>query len=1044
MPRLRAVQIAKPVTGRRGFRMTIFGTVAACLVFGATGVVFAETVPPTEIPDADRVFFDEKVQPILKSRCAKCHWSDAENLRGGLDLADRAGWQSGGDNGPAIVPGEPDESLLIQAVRGDGDVPAMPPKSAGGRLSDNEISILEDWVRRGAIDPRDASESPPSKPTTATWWSLQPLAETILVPAVDASFTDASFTNVAMNKAPISDIDRFVFARLIAAGLSPAPLADRATLIRRVSFDLTGLPPSFEETAAFVSDPSADAYERLVDRLLASPRYGERWGRHWLDVVHYGETHGYDKDQPRPNAWQYRDYVIRSFNADKPVEQFIQEQVAGDVLWPDTLDGHTAVGFLAAGPWDLIGHAELPESKTDGAIARMLDRDDMVANVMNTFCGLTLQCARCHHHKFDPVSQLDYYRSTAIVAAVDRADRRFDTSPTAGSMRRELLAKQQELRDSEADLLVQIRSAGGPEYARIEAELAKNRNGRSTDRAPEYGWHSAIEATQNVEKWVQVDLGAPQNLDRIELFACDDDFAGIGAGFGFPVRFRIEISDDETFSASPVVKIFDETGRDVPNPGIKPLSFSVAGHTARYVRVTATKLAHRSGDFICAISELRVLNSDNKNLAAAAAVSAIDSIEAAPRWRKSNLVDGIAPGLAATPVDISTLEQQLAAIVKERVPGELLNQRNTLLQKLAATSSDLEALPPQHVAFVATVHNGTGAFAGTGANGGKPRAIHVLQRGDIRQPGRAVEPGVPLLFGESGEFTIAEDRPEGERRVLLARWLTDRRHPLTWRVLANRVWQYHFGTGIVSTPNDFGRMGQFPSHPELLDWLAARLRSTGSIKDLHRQILMSRTYQQMSTVADDVAETASAIDGDNRLLWRQNRRKLEAEAIRDTVLLLAGKLREGRAGPGFRDFVIEKPEHSPHYRYDLADVNDPAIHRRSVYRMLVRSQPQPFMSALDCADPSQSVDRRNQSQSPLQAMALLNDRLMLVMANETAARILSLEQSPTEQVSRLFRESFGRLPTIEEQAELMKLRNSHGLAAVCRVIFNLNEFCYVD
>src|SRR5262249_51086287 len=385
---------------------------------------------------------------------------------------------------------------------------------------------------------------------------------------------------------------------------------------------------------------SINAYEELADRLLASPAYGERWARHWLDVVHYGDTHGYDKDQPRPNAWPYRDYVIRSLNADKPYARIVQEQVAGDVLFPGTVDGVTALGFIAAGPWDLIGHVELPETKIDGKVARHLDRDDMVANTINTFVSLTVQCAQCHNHKFDPIRQEDYYRLQADFAALDRADRPYYTDPAAARRTAELTAPRDGLKKRQQELEAAVAKAGGTELAELDRKIAA---GKPAVPRPEYGYHSAISPKQDAVKWVQVDLGRPAAVERVVLWGCHDTFNNIGAGFGFPVRFKVEVSDDPTFGAG-VALLADHTEADVPNPGVAAQPFPANGGKGRYVRVTATKLAPRQNDYIFALAELEVFDGAGKNLAAGAAVTALDTIEAPPRWRRTNLVDGYAPG----------------------------------------------------------------------------------------------------------------------------------------------------------------------------------------------------------------------------------------------------------------------------------------------------------------------------------------------------------------------------------------------------------------
>ncbi len=683
----------------------------------------------------------------------------------------------GGDGGPVIVPGKGDDSLVVQLTAGLEADRLMPPK--GERLTAVQVAILRAWIDQGAGWPGGESGD-----DARNWWSLRPLAR----PAVP--------TPPAADRAWVRNpIDAFVRAKLQEKGLilAPAPEADRRTLARRLYFDLIGLPPSPEEVEAFVADRAPDAYERLVDRLLSSPHHGERWARHWLDVVHYGDTHGYDKDQPRPNAWPYRDYVIRSFNADRPYGEFVRQQVAGDVLEPGSADGIIAMGFIAAGPWDLIGHAEVAETKTDGKIARHLDRDDMVSNTINTFVSLTIQCAQCHNHKFDPITQEDYYRLQAVFSALDRADR--------------------------------------PYYS--DAVTAHKAAGQA-------------------------------------------------------------------------------------KAGVHPAGLVYAG----------------------------------------------------------------------------------------------------------------------------TIHNGgKAAFRGTGPDGGKPRPIFVLRRGDVKSPGPEVGPGtLNLVASLPGTFELSTGHAEGERRAALARWLTDSRNGLAWRSIVNRVWQYHFGRGIVATPNDFGRMGQLPTHPELLDWLAVEFRDGGqSLKALHRMIVTSATYRQSS--AGNVA--AEAVDADNAYLWRMNRRKLEAEAIRDAALAVAGKLERSMYGPAFQDFVVEHPEHSPHYEYERHNLDDPKTFRRSVYRFLVRSRPQPFMTALDCADPSMQVDRRNETGSPLQALALYNNGFMLTMARYLAIRVDGAGDLG-EQAAFAWRLALGRSPTPVEQQALAEHAREYGLASACRVILNLNEFAFVD
>jgi hypothetical protein len=941
-----------------------------------------------------------------------------------------------------MVPGNPDESILVDYVTGTD--PEMPKN--GDPLPVEEVMALRAWIRAGAPWP-DGKVLEDRHVPDAQWWSFRPLVR----PAVPPS---ASPHAIIANP-----IDAFVVAKLQEKGLPQSPSADRRTLIRRLSFDLIGLPPSPQEIEAFVDDPDPDhiAYCRVVDRLLESPRYGERWARHWLDIVHYGESHGYDKDKPRPNAWPYRDYVIRAFNDDKPYRQFIEEQLAGDVVYPGSVDGIEALGFIAAGPWDFIGHAEVPEIKIDGKVARHLDRDDMVATAMGTFTSLTVSCAQCHNHKFDPISQRDYYQMQAVFAAVDRSDMSYDRDPAIAAERVALEKRSLELLQQQKEVHDRILALVGGELVPLDQRIADATVALNRSELPEFGYHSGIETRDDVIKWVQVDLGDSQQISALEYVACRDTFNNIGPGFGFPIRFKIEASDDSEFK-NEVVTLVDQTSADFPNPGVAPQrleGISNAGHEvrARYVRFTATKLANRlPDDFIFALAELAVYSSDGSNRTRGAAVSALDSIEAAPRWQRSNLVDGYFYGRPpAGPDELDELQNLREMLVRSRVDSETLAYRDRIKAEIVEVVAARNALPAPQAVYAGRVHTGSGAFTGTGGNGGKPRPIYILDRGNVTQPKDEVSPGALTCLSQlSGWFDLPKEHSEGDRRAALARWISDDRNPLTWRSIVNRVWQYHFGKGLVDTPNDLGRMGAEPTHPELLDWLAVDFRDGGqSLKKLHKLMVMSHTYRQRSSVAQrafdgDDSRSPQSIDADNRFLWRANRRRLEAEAVRDVVLHVSGRLDLRMGGPSFQDFVVQHPEHSPHYEYHLHDPGDPQTHRRSVYRFLVRSQPQPFMTTLDCADPSMRVDKRNESLSPLQALALLNNGMMVAMSKHCAERLEGEESVRSDQIEKLFDRSLGRKPTPEERAALEVYIENHGLANACRLVFNLNEFTFVD
>ncbi|MCZ6792869.1 MAG: DUF1553 domain-containing protein, partial [Planctomycetota bacterium] len=1009
----------------------------------------------------------------------------------------------------------------------------------------------------------------------------------------------------------------------------PSPEADRRTLVRRLFFDLLGLPPTPAEVESFVRDPSETAYETLVDRLLASPRHGERWARHWLDVVHYGDTHGFDKDKVRPNAWPYRDYVVRAFNEDRPYARFAGEQLAGDVLYPDDPDGIVATGFIAAGPWDFVGHVELREGTLDKDITRNLDRDDMVSTAMSTFASVTAHCARCHDHKFDPIPQEEYYALQAVFAGVDRADRPYDPDPDVHRRRVRLDAERRALAMEQARLGEVVRRLDDRELREMDERREGLRKELETLSGPvsrlpssSLGYHSSITDSPDVTKWVQVDLGRSVPLRRLILVPAHVEYGGHpGPGFGFPRRFRVEVSDDPGFSRRRLLA--DHTGVDFPDPGDTPVGIDARGETARYVRVTATRLWKRTGDWIFALSELVAL-SGGENVAEGKDVTALDSIESHPHWARQNLVDGFdsrsslrAPssklhngyhsaieagrdvtkwvqvdlgeerridGVRLVPamptdypdtpgfgfpvrwrLDVSNhpgfaerrtifdatgrdfpnpgnrppviwmretggikpraryvrvtasrlwkrrndhvfalaelevhsqgenaargrpvsaldsidagrwhrsylvdglgsrgelaqvsaalqeggrrevLEAQLAELEEARrrrvdslVDEETTRAMRRVASRLPEVDREIGALPPSHVVYAAASDfKRQGNF--TPAR--QPRPIHVLLRGKVHDKGPPAAPGaLSCLEGLEHRFEVDGER-EAPRRAAFARWLTRPENGLFWRSIVNRVWHFHFGRGIVDSPNDFGRMGVLPTHPELLDWLAVRFRDEGgSFKKLHRLIVTSSVYRQTSAGRD----AAAKLDGGNRFLWRMNRRRLEAEAVRDSVLLVSGAIDLKMGGPAVRHFVF-KDDHSPVYDYSRFDPRDQSGFRRSVYRFIVRSVPDPFMECLDSADPSILTPKRNVTLTATQALALLNNPFMVEQARRFADRLRrEVSGDLSLQVTRAHELALGRLPDREEEDILAAHARRHGLENVCRLLFNTNEFIFVD
>ena len=1006
-------------------RRTAF-ELAATLLLG-TGISATRAANP---PNAeDLAFFRERVAPILEKRCVSCH--GPVGPKGGLVLTSLEDVNKGGGLGPALVAGSAEQSLLIEKVSGDS--PEMPKKAEP--LSNEQVADLRRWIDRGAAWPEGLTLRDRHLEGVA-WWAFAPLVR----PAVPAVMT---------NDWARTPIDAFILAQLEKNGLHPSPEADRRVLIRRLTFDLHGLPPTPAEIDAFLADKAPDAYEKLVDRLLASPRYGERWGRHWLDVVHYGDTHGYDKDKRRDHAWPYRDYVISSLNADIPYRRFIQDQIAGDVLFPGEPASLIATGFVAAGPWDFVGHVELREGTVDKLKARLNDRDDMLANTMSTFQSMTVHCARCHDHKFDPIPQKDYYKLQAVFAGVDRGDRAYATREL-DLKQRELEARRQNLLDRHRTVLKTINEsvANHPELAKLDLRsnelqqklIANPKPAADLEHpSPTNGYHSDIHDKSETSTWVQVDLGKSEPISTIRLVpARPVDFPDT-PGFGFPARFKVEVSNDPEFDpkTAKLVETTDYVDTDATNDEPRAIRFEPI--SARYVRITAHRLWKRTDDYVFALAELEVI-ANEMNVARGKPVKSPESIESG-RWSRSALVDGfdsryrrpaMVTGAALerekTLAEMRRFKPERARLIDETIDPALRTERDRLAQELAAVDRSLKQLKPSEMVYALKPH--------------APRPIQLLKRGDVEQPGEAVDPGaLSCLPGLESDFSLSNAEDEGARRAALAGWLTSDRNVLTWRSIVNRVWHFHFGKGIVDTPNDFGRNGSKPTHPELLDWLAVEFLEHGqTFKDLHRLILRSAVYRQVSK-GD---KTAERIDADNRLLWRMNRARLDAESVRDSVLAISETLDSTMGGPGF-DLFKFKDDHSPIYDHTAPGVSDhPGVRRRTIYRFVVRSVPNPFLESLDCADPNINTPVRPTTITALQALALYNDPFIATQSREFASRLDREGGTLDGKIDSAYRLALGRLPRPDERQEILKYAKSYGLAAACHVLLNTNEFMFVD
>ena len=799
-------------------------------------------------------------------------------------------------------------------------------------------------------------------------------------------------------------VDSFINTKLKASGLKMSPPADRVTWLRRVSFDLIGLPPSPALVAAFLADKRSDAFARVVDELLVSPRYGERWAQHWLDVVRYADTHGFEVNTERPNAWPYRDYVIRAFNNDTPYDRFIREQIVGDALGEDA-----ATGFLLTASVLLPG--QIGADDVSKRLARQDSLDEIVVNLGQTFLGLSVGCARCHDHKFDPISARDYYAMQAFVAGVEYNDR--------------------ELRTPEAD-------ASRRESAQLKARIAEieNQLTRFTPLANSGAARPAVNARENTDRF------APVRAKR--------------------VRFTIK----ETNSLEPCLDELEVFAASGPN-----LALASAGTT-----VTASG-SNSSADR----HELRLVNDGNYGNSRSwmsnekgrgwvvLEFSAEHTIERVVwgRDREGKFADRLATDYVIEVADAAAAWRTVADATDRQkfdpsAPRVAPFSTKGLSPEEATQATTLNQAKTQLEARMKTGENTQKVFAGTFR---KPDDIRLLHRGDPEQP---KEPVAPAVLSALGELKLPLDTPEQERRRTLADWIANPQNPLTARVMVNRIWQGHFGIGLVETASDFGRSGLKPSHPELLDWLAAEfIRSGWSVKAMHRLVVLSAAYRQ-GAVAGGRVEGAkgskvealkrpparlqlfhSSIlppfnppthDSDNRLLTRFPARRLEAETIRDTMLAVSGQLDLKMYGRGYNLFA----QRGGLSGFKPVETFTGDGLRRMVYAHKVRREREAVFGAFDCPDAGQSTARRRESTTPIQALNLFNSRFTLDQAAAFAARVQTeVGDGFAPQITRAYQLAISRVPTPAELAEAEPVVRAHGLATLARALFNSNEFLFL-
>ena len=1064
------------ITGRVVVVMRLLGTIVISL---------CSIVAPTRAADdltAEQIeFFEDQIRPVLVEHCYECHAAESKTLRGGLRVDSRDLIRAGGDSGPAIVPGNVDESLLIEAIRYESY--EMPPE---GVLSEAIIADFVKWVEMGAPDPRDESaavmedEEIDFEIAREFWSFRQPERHAIPEPA------DTAWS--------WNDIDRFILASLEAADLTPVADADRTTLIRRASFDLIGLPPSPEEVAAFLADESPQAYQRLLDRLLAAPQFGERWGRHWLDIARYADSTGGGRSLLYGEAWRYRDYVISAFNQDKPFDQFVIEQVAGDLLpyanYQQGRDQLTATGFLVLGPSNY--------ENQDKEQLRMDVIDEQIDTVGRAFLGMTIGCARCHDHKFDPIPTTDYYalagifRSTRTLiddnvstwvkrplpvdeltqtrliehdAAIttlnaeiqrrqsvlqelksqlpmltmDDTDAEFTGSWTSSSSVKEYVGEGYQHADGpdaqaayrfelqhpgayevrvsysahgnrSPNALVRIEHVGGVEETRID----QTRTPPLEDLYVALG-HFEFEATATVTVSTEATEGAviADAVQLVPLFRVAATSGGqrvVADPASLPGvvvdNTQAELVGDwkeSTFTKSFVGAgyIHDErTGQgakqvvfraELPESGQYEVRLSYNGSSSRASRVPVT-VTFPGGEETVHVNQRMEPGVDglfsslgrfefNNDQTAVVTISnegvddgyvIVDAVQFLP---VSALVS------AATQRDAEESASNAMQILNQITETE--RELSTLNSELAVLGESAPAKPPTVLSVQDADEMGD---------------FHVCIRGSVKSPGDSVPRGFLTVAMTEEESGIAEDV---SGRVELAHWIASAENPLTARVAVNRIWHHLFGTGIVRTVDNFGSPGELPSHPELLDYLALRFSDEGwSVKSMIRQIMLSRTYR----LASDLHAEAEAVDPENRLLARQNRRRLDAEAIYDSLLSLSGRLDLTAGGNPVRDGTGSE------YGYRFDD------QRRAVYLPIFRNRLHDLFSVFDFPDPNLSTGRRNTSTLSTQALYLMNSPLVIEQSQLAAERLLAQADNDEERLELLYFRALGRSPTERERA----------------------------
>ena len=967
---MRMIHFCEDFAGRLRYGHTpypkeVLSWLVSCCCALATSTALAVDLPP---PANRPVDFVKDIQPLLHDTCLKCHGPEKQKNNYRVDVKSIA--LKGGDtHGVAIVPGRSAESPLIKFVAGLDEDMIMPPK--GERLTADQIGLLRAWIDQGAVWP-DSASTPLDDPRK-THWAFQPVVRPA-VPTVTGAGISVR-----------NPIDAFIAARLAEKGLAPSREADPRTLARRLYLILHGLPPTPEQVTAFVADTRPDAYERLVDELLASPRYGERWARHWLDVIPFGETHGFEVNTPRENAWPYRDYVIEAFNKDTPYPQFILDQLAGDTSGADA-----ATGFIVAAAALLPG--QIGKDEESKLKARQDELNDMIAGTGGAFLGLTLHCARCHDHKFDPVAQTDYYAMQAIFAGVRHGERPLATSDS---------------KEREKEIPALRAQYEAVSFRLLDFEPLASGDGKAPPllRVP-------------VNARINVDRFAPVQTQRLRFTALATSENN---------RYEPCLDELEIFTAGPDRRniAFVSAGAKVSSSGNYPgntkhrlenLNDGLYGNDHSWISNTVgqgwVEVEFARPETIDVVRWGR--DRDLKFRDRLAVQYRIEVADANGGWQT-----------VATSGDRAPYREDKSESTP--IPPGLDGARLVAWHAASGEAKEIEK----------KLREATQASMVYAGRFEQPAPTFKLYRGDAMQRREQVSPGAVAAIGSP--LQLPENAPERERRLALARWLGDRRNPLPARVLVNRIWQHQFGEGIVSTPNDFGRNGARPSHPELLDWLADEFMSHGwSIKYLQRLILTSATWRQASAPVS----VAMQKDAATRLLWRFPPRRLEAEAIHDSMLSVTGVLDSRMGGPGYSVFA---PNFNYVRVYDPKVEYGPAEWRRMIYQTKVRMAQDSTFGAFDCPDAGQSSPHRARSTTALQALNLFNSGFVNQQAGLFASRLQrdAGEGNLDSQIKRGFQLTVLREPAEDEARLCAQLAREQGLPVLCRVLLNANEFLFI-